>query len=125
MEGPECYASSSCNKSGLTLPVHSYATHVNGTCSVTGGFVYRGAAYPGLQGTYFFGDYCSGTIWGLNREGENWQADELIATDFRISSFGEDQAGELYVADISGGAIYAIQSLDMPFSHYFPAVFFE
>ena len=60
MEGPQCYGASSCDKTGMTLPVHSY-THSDG-CSVTGGFVYHGTRLTGLQGTYFYSDYCAGWL---------------------------------------------------------------
>ena len=60
MEGTHCYNASTCNQSGLTLPVLEYA-HSEG-CSVTGGYVYRGSVIPALQGLYFFGDYCQGSV---------------------------------------------------------------
>jgi len=90
---------------GLTAPVVEYS-HDEGGCAVTGGYVYRGAQLPGLNGIYFFGDYCSGKIWALYRDASGWQKLKLFATGFLISSFGEDEAGELYVLDHSGGAVY-------------------
>jgi glucose/arabinose dehydrogenase len=107
LEGESCYASSNCDKSGFTLPVYVYDTQAGGNCAVTGGFVYRGQTYPSMQGIYFFGDYCSGTISGLQQEAGIWTAQELAGTDFRITSFGEDQSGELYVLDSDGG-VYQI-----------------
>jgi hypothetical protein len=90
----------------LIDPVHQY-DHSLG-CSITGGYVYRGAAFAQLQGTYIFGDYCSGTIWSLRRDaGGQWQSRELLQSGLSISSFGEDEAGELYVADL-GGALYQV-----------------
>jgi len=85
----------------MTLPVAEYPHRVG--CSVTGGYVYRGSALPELQGIYFFGDYCSGRIWTLlrNADGE-WQVQPFMQTGFTISSFGEDEAGELYVVDFKG-----------------------
>jgi hypothetical protein len=68
---------------------------VDGSCAVTGGHVYRGPAYPGQQGIYFLGDYCNGKIWGLQREGQTWQSQMLLDTNRSISSFGEDEAGEI------------------------------
>jgi glucose/arabinose dehydrogenase len=106
MEGFECYGATACDQSGLTLPVHAYPTRAGG-CAITGGHVYRGQAYPNLQGIYFYGDYCSGTIWGLKRDGNNWQNQELASTPYNISSFGEDQAGELYLTD-RGGSVYQL-----------------
>ena len=65
MEGTHCYQpSTGCDQSGITLPVAEYPHDPD--CSVTGGYVYRGAAFPILQGGYLFGDYCSGTICGLS-----------------------------------------------------------
>ncbi len=66
MEGYRCYKpKTGCKKTGLKLPVAAY-THSNGRCSVTGGYVYRGSAVPALVGTYVYGDFCSGEIFGLN-----------------------------------------------------------
>ncbi len=65
MEGPDCFGASSCNQEGLVLPVAFY-DHTQG-CSVTGGHVYRGPTYSGLQSVYLYGDFCSGVIWGLDR----------------------------------------------------------
>jgi len=100
MEGSRCFASPACDLGGLTLPVAEY-THAQG-CSVTGGMVYRGAASPTLRGVYFYGDFCSGRIWGLRREGASWRNRVLLETDLSIVSFGEDEAGEVYVVDHNG-----------------------
>ena len=108
MEGEECYGASSCDTQGLTLPVHVYPIFSSTDCSITGGFVYRGEAYPALDGLYIYGDFCSGRIWGLQQDGGTWQTGLLASTSFRISSFGEDEGGEIYVADMSGGTIYKI-----------------
>ena len=107
MEGEDCYNVSTCDSSGLTLPVFSYRTHVDG-CSVTGGFTYRGSNYPGLQGIYYLGDYCSGRIWGMQNSGSVWINQMLLETTYNISSFGEDESGELYLADRNSGNIYQI-----------------
>jgi len=107
MEGFECYGGGNCDKTGLTLPVFVYQTDVAG-CAVTGGYVYRGHTYPGMQGIYFLGDYCSGKLWGLQPDGNSWLAREFLDTSYNFSSFGEDEAGELYLLDRGGGAIYQI-----------------
>jgi len=106
MEGVGCYLGGTCNQTGLVLPVFTYPTGAD--CSITGGFVYRGTDYPGLQGIYFAGDYCSGLIWGLQQSGSSWDNTQLVDTGFRISSFGEDEAGELYLADRRNGEIHRI-----------------
>jgi glucose/arabinose dehydrogenase len=107
LEGVTCFGSSSCDNSGFTPPVHVYSTRSQGSCAVTGGFVYRGQAYPGMQGIYFFGDYCNGKVWGMQPEAGDWAIQELDDTDTLISSFGEDQSGELYLMD-RGGSVYRI-----------------
>ena len=107
MEGMHCFdPRQGCDQSGLVLPVAEYS-HDEGGCSVTGGYVYRGLEYPALNGTYFFGDYCSGIIWSLQREGEQWPMTKRLETGVRISSFGEDVNGEMYVID-HGGAVYQL-----------------
>ena len=106
MEGSTCYNPSSCSAAGLVLPVAEY-DHGQG-CSVTGGHVYRGAAFPRLLGRYFFADLCSGTLWALRRDGGAWATDVALDTPYGITAFGEDAEGELYLADYSGGTIYRI-----------------
>ncbi len=87
-------------------PVFEYP-HLLG-CSVTGGYVYRGGAIPQLEAVYLFGDYCTGRMWALYRDPDlNWQAEEFANTGWAISSFGQDEAGEVYVVDYSG-RIYRI-----------------
>ena len=70
MEGTHCYKTSGCDPAGLTLPVAEY-DHSQG-CSVTGGVIYRGDQFDRLVGTYLYGDYCSGRIWGLRKPGAGW-----------------------------------------------------
>lgn len=85
----------------VVMPIAEYS-HSDG-CSITGGYVYRGAAIPALQGTYIFGDFCSGTTWMTRRDASGaWQTEKLMNTGRVISSFGEDQAGELYLVDYAG-----------------------
>jgi glucose/arabinose dehydrogenase len=99
-EGKHCY-SGDCKKPGLIDPVVEYS-HAEG-CSITGGYVYRGTAIPSLRGTYLFGDYCSGTIWGINTEKlSDMKKRVLFKTDMHIASFGEDNVGEIYVVDLKG-----------------------
>jgi Glucose / Sorbosone dehydrogenase/S-layer homology domain len=97
-EGTLCYAASSCtNPPNYVGPVAQYS-HTYG-CSITGGYVYRGS-HKDLQGLYVYGDYCSGRIWTMNASGtgETLRRD----TSLNISSFGESEAGELYLTDLNG-----------------------
>jgi uncharacterized protein (TIGR03437 family) len=71
-------------------------------CAVVGGYVYRGIAYPELRGIYIYGDFCSGRIWGLQRNGETWLSEVVLSAGPPITSFGEDEAGELYLTDYLG-----------------------
>jgi glucose/arabinose dehydrogenase len=105
MEGAHCYPSGPCDSTGLVLPVAEY-DHNQG-CSVTGGIVYRGSD-PDLQGIYFYGDYCSGRIWGLVQESGIWTTQLLANTGLRITSFGEDGAGNVYVTDFWNGRVYQL-----------------
>ena len=90
----------------FTEPIAQYP-HTDG-CSVTGGYVYRGTAIPGLAGAYLYGDYCQGSIWTLKPGADGkWQNEKLFDDNLRIASFGEDAAGELYVVD-HGGVIYKL-----------------
>lgn len=89
----------------LTEPVAEYS-HAEGGCSVTGGYVYRGSM-PEWNGIYLYGDYCTGFVWGLIKSGSGWQVQRLFDTEANITSFGQDEAGEVYlVAD--GGGIYKL-----------------
>jgi glucose/arabinose dehydrogenase len=110
MEASSCYRDDDCGREGLVLPVAEYS-HAEGGCSVTGGYVYRGTQSPALAGNYFFGDYCSGLIWGLFRQPDgSWQRTLVLQSGLTISSFGEDVAGELYVLDHNQGGVYQIQA---------------
>lgn len=91
--------------SGDTKPVAEYRNIAESHCSVTGGYVYRGQRVPALQGYYIVGDYCSGQLWSLARVNGAWTLSGLIDTPYNISSFGEDEAGELYLVH-HGGTIY-------------------
>ena len=82
-------------------------------CSITGGFVYRGSTYGLMQGMYFYADYCTGRIWGLKNDGAGWQTQELKDTPYSISTFGEDEAGNLYLASYGGGQIYVMGDLEL------------
>jgi glucose/arabinose dehydrogenase len=108
MEGNHCYNAATCDSTGMTPPVTEY-DHSLG-CSVTGGVAYRGTAYPAMQGIYFYADYCSGRIWGLQNN-SGWQSLMLLDSSLSASSFGEGESGELYLADLSGGSIYQVTTV--------------
>lgn len=100
------------NRPEFTAPLAEYTRSFG--CSVTGGYVYAGQALPEWQGIYFYGDYCSGNVWGLPA-GVGTAPDTLTAaallfeTGFNISTFGVDDAGELYLANYSNGDIYRLE----------------
>ncbi len=112
MEGKACTGLSgcTCNSPALTIPLHDY-THSGGNCSITGGYVYRGADIPELDGTYFYADFCTGRIWSFKRNGSDvTQLTERTAelrpqtggTINNVTSFGEDDRGEIYIVDKDG-----------------------
>ena len=107
MEGTHCFnPGAGCNDGSLVLPVIEY-DHSNGACSVTGGYVYRGSVSPRLYGTYVYGDYCNGVIWGATRAGNGTVTSTVLAnTTLSISTFGEDLNGEIYVTDYGNGRLY-------------------
>lgn len=108
MEASHCFTPSlGCSRTGKTLPLTEYG-HTDGRCSITGGFVYRGSRYPDLVGAYLFADYCSGEIWYVDRGAPRGAAPRLaLDTAALITSFGQDQAGELYVTD-GNGSVYRV-----------------
>jgi len=130
LEGTHCYPDDdkNCSTEGTVLPLFEYPNDANYIktiigikqkkmqgCSVTGGYVYRGKNKPELYGRYFFGDYCTGKVWSLNNNNGNIEViehtQELLETmnkkQFYLSSFGEDEDGELYLINYSG-EIYSI-----------------
>jgi glucose/arabinose dehydrogenase len=102
-EGRHCFAQADCDLTQFTLPVLEYG-HGEG-CSIAGGYVYRGAAIPALQGHYFYADYCQGWVRifrlqdGQAVEPQQWPT---LAPGGAITSFGQDAAGELYVLSAEG-----------------------
>ena len=102
-EGNHCYnPPTGCDPAGVTMPVTEYGHDVG--CSIIGGVVYRGDEIPALRGAYLFSDYCSGTLWAIDASAGGPQAPTvLLETGRNISSIGTDDAGEVYLTDISGG----------------------
>ncbi len=114
LEGTLRYAwTAACEQRTFTDPIAEYEHDVGR--SVTGGFVYRGTQHPNLRGRYFYGDYVSGRIWSLTRTPNGFSAPTLeVETSLAISAFGEDEAGELYVVDHSGGTIRRLIDANSP-----------
>ena len=108
-EGNHPYNTSGCQSQSSYEAAFAEYSHSLG-CSVTGGYVYRGSNYPDMQGVYFYGDYCSGRIWGLKQENGNWYGQMLLDTTHSISTFGEDEAGNIYLANLSSGTIYRLET---------------
>lgn len=107
MEGPDCLDGGACDRTGLTLPAHSYA-HANGGASITGGYVYRGPAAPDLEGRYVFADYMQDSF-SVATLGGTWQVEDLTPEPaFGTASFGEGFDGRLYVTDYGGGRVYEV-----------------
>jgi glucose/arabinose dehydrogenase len=107
MEGSQCFSQATCSIDGLTLPLAEYGRALG--CSVIGGYVYRGDAIDDLRGWYLFSDYCTGTLFGIPSDAEGVIGPRrLLDLGFSVSTFGEGPDGELYVADLDGGAIYRI-----------------
>ncbi len=117
-EGSHCTSLPGCECNDPTAidPIHDYG-HVDGNCCVIGGYVYRGAALPELQGCYFFSDYCSSRIWTLRYDGsqvsdfqdrtQDLQNDEGHAISL-ITSYGVDAEGELYILDMTQSEVFKI-----------------
>ena len=121
LEGTHVYNTADCNASEPvctsnceTLPVAEYDHFSSGNCAVTGGWVYRGTAYPAWQGQYLYGDYCSGKMWIVSASGSPGVPQDVSpSSHLNISSFAQDGSGELYAVDLNGG-IYALQLTGTP-----------
>jgi glucose/arabinose dehydrogenase len=126
-EGNNPYNTIGCpSASTLTFPVHTYARS-GGNCSITGGVVYRGVNIPGLEGTYFYGDYCSNRIWSLRSDGDDGIVDLTERTSelayqgggaglSGLSSFGVDAYGEIYICSLFNGRVFKITPRSGPFT---------
>jgi glucose/arabinose dehydrogenase len=105
MEGRHCYLDD-CDQTGYVKPIAEYPT--SSGCAVTGGYVYRGAGQPELQGVYVFADYCSGIVYTLQVDEGTITPKPVLESGLNVSAFGEDEEGELYLADLVGGGIYRV-----------------
>lgn len=112
MEGSLCFSPlNGCSMAGLVLPVLDYPNPSEG-CSVTGGYVYRGAAIPHMRGHYFHGDFCRGSVRSFRLAGDGSVVDQRewsFGTLGNVTSFGVDSAGELYIV-VRQGRIYRIEA---------------
>jgi glucose/arabinose dehydrogenase len=119
LEGDLCYNPSvNCiAPSGYVPPISTYDHGANDSygCSIIGGYVYRGSNFPSLYSHYFYGDYCSGRLFSLyNDPILGWNSVQSVGTPYTISTFGEDEQGELYLADVGAGKLYNIQYQEGP-----------
>ena len=100
-EGTHCYKSARCENTSYIDPVIEY-DHDEG-CSITGGYMYRGTRISNLQGTYMYGDFCSGTLWGAKEQGDGHiKSFKLLDTGLNIASFAQGNDGEVYVIHLQG-----------------------
>lgn len=105
MEGRHC-RTGSCTISGFVQPIAEY-DHNSG-CSVIGGYVYRGTDQPDLDGVYVFGDWCSGFLFTLQVDEGTITPKVVLRSGMQVSSFGEDEAGEIYLVDFADGGLYHV-----------------
>ncbi|HUH99137.1 MAG TPA: PQQ-dependent sugar dehydrogenase [Anaerolineales bacterium] len=110
LEGNLCYRPSTgcAAPPNYVAPVTTYNHGTNDSygCALTGGYVYRGTQSVLMQGYYFYGDYCSGKVLGLIKNARNtWTSYLVASTSYQISSFGQDEGGELYLTDLNGQVI--------------------
>ena len=108
MEGNHCFPiGSQCDAEGLEPPIWEYELYVDGVCSITGGYVYRGNQLYGLVGKYLYGDWCTGDIWALEYNGEA-ENTHLLTTGINITAFGVDENQELLFC--GNGEIFKLTS---------------
>ena len=97
MEGGSCYNATTCTQTNLEVPLIDYG-HISRACSITGGYVYRGSAIPGIRGHYFYSDYCSGFLRSFRySNGAVVDEKDWGLTMSAVTSFGVDAAGEMYI----------------------------
>lgn len=109
-EGNQPYSGSSCTPPGTIVPIFTYGrSSTTGGFSVTGGYVYRGTEYPGLQGYYIMVDYVSGNLWTIRPNGPgSWAVNLQSGLPNNISSFGEAADGTLYVLKRNTGVMFKV-----------------
>lgn len=112
LEGNVCYppsGSQDCDRTNLIEPVVTY-DHSQNNCSVTGGHVYRSpnSSQPPI---YLYADFCSGRLWGMQRDGDNWVTTELDDLPLQVTSFGEDSEGNIYLVSYSGTVYQVVEKV--------------
>jgi glucose/arabinose dehydrogenase len=108
-EATHCFKTDPCQQTDLVQPIAEYS-HQEG-CAITGGYVYRGQAIPALQGHYLFGDFCRGRLWTIPADSRPGTIPKLmLETKLPITSFGEDETGELYLTSYDGGLYRIVAS---------------
>ncbi len=112
LEGNRCYNAATCAPPAGYVPpvaVYDHGTNDSIGCSVTGGYVYRGSRFPSLVGVYLYADFCTGRLWGMVKDSNGqWVSQQIRDTDYSVSSFGEDEQGELYITDYAAGSVLHI-----------------
>jgi hypothetical protein len=112
-EGADCFnPSTGCSLSNHRPPIIQYGHDAVGGESVIGGYVYRGYRSAALRGYYIYGDFISSRVWAAVREGSSWRTSVIFEPSgplSGVSTFGEDEAGEIHVASYNDGRLYAIQ----------------
>ncbi len=107
MEGTHCYYYNVCDPIGVE-PMVEYGRETGE--AVIGGYVYRGSLQPAMVGAYFFGDFDLGTIFTLQVDGSAISPKPILETSLLITSFGEDEDGELYLVELGGGLYHLISN---------------
>ncbi len=118
-EGAHLFPSGGCTLPSYVQPVAEFQHGGNTGCSITGGFVYRGCAYPELYGHYLYTDYCTGIIWSVVPDGAGgWTNTELAnLANNQFVSFGENRNGELFLAGLGNGIIYRVTETTSSFGY--------
>jgi glucose/arabinose dehydrogenase len=109
-EGTKAFNTNGCKEANTyTTPQFEYI-HEKGRCSITGGYLYHGSRNPSLENMYVYGDLCSGEVFSAEQKDGAWTQKVILDTPYTISTFGQDQSGELYVADLNSGTIYRLET---------------
>ena len=113
MEGTQCFNPPfNCNDGSLTLPIIEYG-RASGR-SITGGYRYRGVNIPDMQGLYIYGDFVTGKIWAADEDPQGgWSVEEILDSEWKISTFGEDESGEVYIAHYSAVSGRILRIVDL------------